>query len=223
MRHQKIIELSEKARTAESSDAFWKICTKALGASGVTGVGYGILPYSVDAKINGFSKAGFFRHTYSDDWASAFTEKPVIDSDLSVELIVGGTLEILWNDDEIYEQASKSQKLQNDLENDIGMRFGASIALGRNAFGQAISGIGLCVGEIKSDKTFSTYWQEHQEQLRQMCHILDEGLRSHHAQLLVRLTPRERECLTYLAVGLRPAEICWRLKISEKTFEAHIR
>lgn len=39
----------------------------------------------------------------------------------------------------------------------------------------------------------------------------------------LRLTPRERDCLTYLAIGLRPQEICWRLKISEKTFEKYVR
>ncbi|AOZ71013.1 hypothetical protein LPB142_10475 [Rhodobacter xanthinilyticus] len=36
------------------------------------------------------------------------------------------------------------------------------------------------------------------------------------------LTPRELDCLSYLAAGLRPAEICFRLGISEKTFEKHI-
>ena len=39
---------------------------------------------------------------------------------------------------------------------------------------------------------------------------------------LVRLSGRELDCLCWLARGQRPSEICWRIGISEKTFEKHI-
>lgn len=223
MWQQKIVELSEKASKADNSEAFWESCNDALSASGVSGIGYGVVPYSVDARVNGFSNAGFFRHTYPTEWTSAVGEAAAVDNDISVEMIVDGTPEIIWSDLDLLEEASEPQLLQNELDNDVGLRFGASLALDRNAFGQAISGIGLWVSDTTSDTEFAHYWQEHREQLRQICHILDKGLRGHHARLLVALTPRERDCLTYLAIGLRPAEICWQLKISEKTFEKYIK
>lgn len=223
MYQQKIFELSEKARQVGNADAFWESCNEALSASGVAGFGYGMMPFSIDATINGFSNAGFFKHTYPSEWETAVGESTSIDNDVSVEMIVNGTPELIWNDPSLLEEASEDQLQQDEIDNDIGMRFGASLALDRNTFGQAISGIGLWVSDTRSDKEFAPYWHQHRKHLHQICHILDEGLRGRHAQLLVALTPRERDCLTYLAIGLRPAEICWRLKISEKTFEKYIK
>ena len=113
--------------------------------------------------------------------------------------------------------------MQSELENDIGMQFGASFALNRTPAGQAISGIGLWVSETRTDREFDLYWQQHRSALRRLSFAMDEGIRRDHMSVLVNLTPRERDCLSYLAIGLRPAEICWTLKISEKTFEKHIK
>lgn len=223
MWQQKLFELSEQAKNTPSSDAFWNFCQDAFRDHGVTGIGYGVIPYSIDARVNGFSNAGFFKHTYPSEWESAIRGQRPEDNDLTVELIVDGQPEVIWDDLEVYETATKQQILQNELDNDVGMRFGASLALDRNPFGQAISGIGLWVSEVKSEKEFALYWRHHREQLRQISYMLDEGLRGRHVGLLVSLSPREHDCLTYLAIGLRPAEICWRLKISEKTFEKYIK
>lgn len=222
MWREKLIVLSEMASRAGNSDEFWKASNEALEEHGVSGIGYGIIPYAGDAKSNGFSKASFFKHTYPREWASEVGNF-LIDSDITVEMIIDGTPEVFWSDLDLLEEASDPQYSQYEVEKDLGMSFGASLALGRNAFGQAISGIGIWMSDTQSEKGFVEYWQEHRERLRLISHILDEGLRGHHAGLLVPLTPRERDSLTYLAIGFRSAEICWKLKISEKTFEKHIK
>ena len=146
-----------------------------------------------------------------------------MDDDISVELIANGTKEVLWNDASLLDHATEPQQMQSELENDIGMQFGASFALNRTPAGQAISGIGLWVSETRTDREFDLYWQQHRSALRRLSFAMDEGIRRDHMSVLVNLTPRERDCLSYLAIGLRPAEICWTLKISEKTFEKHIK
>jgi DNA-binding CsgD family transcriptional regulator len=52
--------------------------------------------------------------------------------------------------------------------------------------------------------------------------LLNVAVREEMPNIFIQLTVRERDCLSWIARGLRPAEICWRLKISEKTFEKHI-
>ena len=217
-----IIELSEKARHGGRSDTFWKSCSGAFNNAGVAGFGYGLIPFSTDAAINGISKAGFFKHTYPADWKAVSGTAEPVDNDIAVEMIVGGASELIWNDQSLLEDASKSQIQQDDLDKDIGMRFGASLALDRNSFGQGISGIGLWVSHIRSDKEFAQHWGQHCDTLTQISHVLDEGLRGRHAKLLVKLAPRERDCLTYLAIGKRPIEISWLLGISVSSVRKYL-
>ncbi|KIN74502.1 helix-turn-helix transcriptional regulator [Sulfitobacter guttiformis] len=223
MQHTDILNLCEDVANAKSDQVFWDICAAALSDVGVSGFGFGIIPHAMDAKINGFSKAGFFKHTYSPEWAAAISDTSLLDDDITVELIIDGKSEIFWNDPSLLENARDTQLNSDSLEKDLGMEFGVSMSLGRNAAGSAIAGIGLWAGDVKNDTSFVRYWQEYQGSLRQISHILDEGIRGQHGKLLVELTQRESDCLTYLAVGLRPADICWRLRISEKTFEKYVR
>ena len=218
-----VFQLSEDIANVETDQAFWDICEQALRDIGITGFGFGLVPYASDAEINGFSKAGFFKHTYPDEWSSVFAQTSTLDQDITIELIIGGTSIALWNDSTLLEHASSEQINSDSVEKDLGMEFGVSLALARNGAGSAISGIGLWAGDVKSDDDFSCYWQEYRTQIQQIIHILVEGLRKSHAGLLVALTRRERDCLTYLAVGLRPVDICWKLKISEKTLEKYIK
>lgn len=220
---EKLIDLAGAAKAGTGDVAFWDSCTQTFADLGVTGIGYGIIPYASDATVRGFTQAGFFRHTYPQDWVTAVEEQALVDDDISVELIANGTKEVLWNDASLLDHATEPQQMQSELENDIGMQFGASFALNRTPAGQAISGIGLWVSETRSDREFDVYWQQHRSALRRLSFAMDEGIRRDHMSVLVNLTPRERDCLSYLAIGLRPAEICWTLKISEKTFEKHIK
>ena len=217
----KIIELARAAREATCPDQFWTLSVNALSELGVSGIGYGIVPFSIDAKINGFGSAGLFKNTYPSQWGGALGENAVIE-DMTVELIVGGVGEVDWMDDRLDDQSTASQRQQAELEADLGMRFGVSLSLGENVQGQAISGIGLWINDVSTTDGFSRYWQGNHHYIKEVCHIMDCGLRGVHADFLSPLADLEKECLTYLAIGLRPAEICWKLKISEKQLEKKI-
>ncbi|MBZ4021506.1 hypothetical protein CKO11_03420 [Rhodobacter sp. TJ_12] len=69
---------------------------------------------------------------------------------------------------------------------------------------------------------FRRGWNKFGAELTAASNLLDVAVREARPNLLVRLTPREIDCLSWLAHGLRPKEICWRLGISEKTFEKYI-
>ena len=83
------------------------------------------------------------------------------------------------------------------------------------------SGIGLNMPDL-SNRDHDALWRDYQEEITQMSFAVAEAIRGERSSLLIGLTPREMDCLTYLAVGLRPSEISFRLKISPKTFEKHI-
>ena len=151
---EKLIDLAGAAKAGTGDVAFWDSCTQTFADLGVTGIGYGIIPYASDATVRGFTQAGFFRHTYPQDWVTAVEEQALVDDDISVELIANGTKEVLWNDASLLDHATEPQQMQSELENDIGMQFGASFALNRTPAGQAISGIGLWVSETRTDREF---------------------------------------------------------------------
>ena len=65
---EKLIDLAGAAKAGTGDVAFWDSCTQTFADLGVTGIGYGIIPYASDATVRGFTQAGFFRHTYPQDW-----------------------------------------------------------------------------------------------------------------------------------------------------------
>ena len=80
---EKLIDLAGAAKAGTGDVAFWDSCTQTFADLGVTGIGYGIIPYASDATVRGFTQAGFFRHTYPQDWVTAVEEQALVDDDIS--------------------------------------------------------------------------------------------------------------------------------------------
>ena len=214
-----LIELCERVRQAHSALAHWGLCCQALRDQGIAGIGYGLVPSVRETTNKGFLSSSFFKHTYSQEWEEAILDTYYLDDDMVLSMILSGQHEVEWFDPEAYAAATQEQKRQSDIEADLGIEFGVSLGLGR----APMSGIGLWVSHVKTQDAFQHYWAAHRAKVSQICLILDEGYNQNPAHVFVALSPREYDCLSYLAIGLRPAEICWKLKISEKTLEKHIK
>ena len=78
---EKLIDLAGAAKAGTGDVAFWDSCTQTFADLGVTGIGYGIIPYASDATVRGFTQAGFFRHTYPQDWVTAVEEQALVDDE----------------------------------------------------------------------------------------------------------------------------------------------
>lgn len=170
-----------------------------------------------------FSNALFSHHTYGAAWDAISSDKPSIDDDPTTRRMLAGEDFIEWvpeNMEYYAKDLSPAQLKHIDAEHRLGMKFGCTIALDRSALG--ISGIGIWTGGVTTIPEFRHLWDRVGREIVQGATMLDLHVRNEKPNLLIGLTPREIDCISWLATGLRPSEICWKLKISEKTFEKHI-
>ena len=165
----------------------------------------------------------FFRTTYVDEWLRNFRAGSELNNDYSTDQLLQGGDYVNWQFDtssEVDQHLTHAQKMQFELEADIGMTSGCSLALCRDR--GLLSGLGYWHEDMPSAEAFDAEWKRIGPEIRRAAHLLDEHCRYVAPNAMVSLTPREIDCLSWLVIGLRPAEICDRMKVSEKTFEKHI-
>lgn len=220
MKDAAFLELEQALGTTTSGDACWSLCTDAFADIGVSGIGYGVVPLRGEAAAIGNTQAVFFRHSYGPEWEATFGASEVLDNDVTVDLLAAGHSEVFWHQTP-EDGISEAQKRQWHIEDDLGMAFGVSLLLVDPRLGSVASGLGLCMSDV-AGKDFDRYWQSYGSTARRMAHTLDYAMRGIARDALVQLSPRETDCLTYLAIGLRPDEIAFRLRISPKSLEKYV-
>jgi DNA-binding CsgD family transcriptional regulator len=189
----------------------------------VQGYFYGYTALRNDIPVVGYTRSIHYRHTYSNAWEKAVGAASLVDHDPSLPSIEGGEACVIWqpeNSSDLIHGLTPEQRFQFEVECDLGMVSGASLAL-QNA-GATFSGIGIWCETKARHEGFTRLWTDIAPTIFQASRLLDLAVREGKPNLLVQLTPREIDCLSWLARGLRPSEICWRIGISEKTFEKHI-
>lgn len=220
MAQDDLIALAEALRLAE--DPFLPFQDFLL-RHGARGFFYGYSVLRSDLEAYGYTRSLYCRHTYPDEWERVIGSETLLDHDSSLESIERGQACVTWhpeNPAEVLALLSESQRRQFEAEDDIGLISGVSVILERS--GSTFSGLGIWCETQPTPQDFTREWAENGPLLWQAGRLLDAAVRRDRPNLLVCLTPREIDCLSWLASGLRPAEICWRLGISEKTFEKHI-
>lgn len=216
-----LVAFAEKLRGIQCADTHWNVCHKAFESFGITSLCYGFIPFASEATERGFTAAGFFKHSYSKEWEDEFGADTVLDNDRSIEVLVEESAAFIWHDETQLDGSTKEQKQQFDIEQDMGMHVGISFPIADTSVDCAVSGIGLNMPDVPEDE-FNRYWASNMSQINQIACLLEQGIRQRHGNVLVSLSGRERDCLSYLAIGLRADEIAFRLRISPKTLETYI-
>lgn len=194
-----------------------------IEARGGFGYFYGFAGMKSDITEFNYSTALFSHHTYGAAWEAVSSGKPAIDNDPTIARLLAGEDYIEWlpQNPLIYEKAlSPIQLTQLHAEYELGLKYGCTIAIDRSEIG--LSGLGYWAGGIASGQEFRQLWDRFGQEIIQGASMLDLHIRNDRPNLLIGLTAREIDCVSWLAAGLRPSEICWKLTISEKTFEKHI-
>lgn len=216
-----LASFAEKLRGIQSADTHWDVCHKEFEAFGVTSLCYGFVPFASEAREYGFTAAGFYKSSHTKEWLDVFGADTAFDNEYSVEALITENKPLFWHDEAEWEDATKEQKQQFDVERDMGMHVGISFPIADTSLDCAVSGIGLNIPDVPENE-FNRYWETNMSQLNQIACLLEEGIRQRHGNALVSLSGRERDCLSYLAIGLRADEIAFRLRISPKTLETYI-
>lgn len=189
-----------------------------LSDFGIGGYGYGFTAMRTERGTMADMSEIHFYHTYPAGW-----KLPTSVLDPSTILVLSGRAEVPWNTTDFgAEDISPDLKRQYDVEHKLGMYYGVSLRVGVDNHGRLLSGIGLWLADRPNEAAFRADWERDRAEIRDVLTQFDTVARTTKANLLIGLSPRELDVLSFLAAGYRPAEASWKLKISEKTFEKHV-
>jgi DNA-binding CsgD family transcriptional regulator len=219
--NRQLLEISERLRAAHGIDTFWDIAGFELKARGVESILYGALATRHDADPKHISRSLVWKSTHRREFFDAFGEETFVDGDLSSEHCLEGSSVFLWHNEDAWKSAAPEQKKRASIERDIGFDVGFTVPSSFFAPGQ-IGGIGAAMPDV-SRKDFARYWRHKGPEILTICGMLDSGMRRQHIGEIIGLSAREKECLTWLASGLRPDQIADRLEIGSKSIEKYIK
>lgn len=219
--NRRLLELSERFRAAPGIDAFWNLASIELKARGVESILYGALATRHDADPKHISRSLVWKSTHRREFFDVFGEETFVDGDLSSEHCLDDSSVFLWHNEDAWKSAAPEQKKRASIENDLGFDVGFTVPSSFFAPGQ-IGGIGAAMPDV-SRQEFARYWRHNGPELLTICGMLDSGMRRQHIGEIIGLSKREKECLTWLASGLRPDQISDRLHIGNKSIEKYIK
>ena len=209
------LELIDSLPAVEDDGRWWDACIDGLRDRGVESVCYCVAPFTCGAVPRDFAASVFVRSTHPEEWVQTVLDTGLLEQDLTAELALAGTDVVPWSDESLWDHASPEQRRLSELEKDLGMDVGATLALRRGDSGM-LSGIGLRTPHVEPE-AFDGYWAEHGDEIGLLASLLDDGLVGERSKLIVKLSPREHDVVTLLAAGYRPGEIARRLHRSPKT------
>ncbi len=216
---QSAIDITSELSHTEDAQTYWDVCHKQFENYGVTSICYGYIPFGRHLENSLVTRSGFYKSTHSDEWLSAVGSDSALDNDISIELLLRQPSVIFWHDDSVLEYANDEQRRVFELEHDLGMITGVTLSVAHFQTDNVLTGVGLNTAQI-SQGEFDKFWAAAKAPLQQLCTVLDYGMRERYPDGLVRLSPRERDVLSYLAVGYRPHDIALRLKRSRKRWRS---
>jgi DNA-binding CsgD family transcriptional regulator len=219
---QSLLDLAADLRSASELDAFWSRTHAALEARGVGSIFYGALASAKEAELGRFSKSLIWKSSHNQQFFDAFGAEAAVDLDPSVEHCVVSEEVLFWHNENNsdWKTAPTALKKRISIERDLGLHVGFSVPTSyfspRN-----VGGIGVSMPAIKL-REFETFWASKGCEILTICGLLDAGMRGQHISDLVQLSPREKECLEWLAAGLRPDQIADRLAVGNKSIDKYI-
>lgn len=217
---RQILELNESLRHAPDLDAFWSQCNRALERHGVSGVFFGACATRHEMTNRRRSKSLIWKTTYPQQYLDTFADDKPLEDDYTAEHCVTSSDLLFWHEDESWKVSSPKQRKRAMIDRDLGFRVGVTIPASSLSPAH-IGGIGLSMPDVGL-REFPRYWNHAGAEVLAICGVLDAGMRQQHMEELVGLSPREKECLTWLAAGLRPGEIADRLAIGGKSIEKYV-
>lgn len=202
---------------APDTEAFFQVIEQAFETREVSGYGYGLVPMVLELKHRSYTKATLFRHTYPPGWVNLLGAGHMLDLDPAIDQFVANDAScVFWDDATLLQFCTPAQRRHFERENDIGMRYGLSLALRGGATSNSVSGIGLWFAGARSARGARCTWDEHGAELRVLAAALDDNMRGVRKDGLVKLKPREREALTWLASGLSVQRIADKMGVTDK-------
>ena len=212
---QRILDAVADFRQTSSLNEMWQLLHRHLAGFGVTGMLYGMAAFP-NAKL----EHDIMLTSLSPAYMKAKMSEQLYASDAFVQACLTETDPMLWSDASRLEQATSKTKRSLEVDWDYGVTTGVTLPTRfNNGFGKG--GFGLHAADL-SWAEFDRIWLEQGDVISAIAHGFDICIRQGGASEKFALAPRERECLLWLAIGLRPQQIAFRLGTHVKTVEKQI-
>ncbi|GAB3130028.1 hypothetical protein GCM10027256_34770 [Novispirillum itersonii subsp. nipponicum] len=208
---------AEDFRQATDRHDLWKKLNRHLKPFGITGNIYGTETISTPRE-----ELPVLLNSIVSEWLDAKLGSGLFYCDEFVRAARCETTPALWGDvSRLHsEHFTPAAKASLDLDFDYGIITGVTIPM-RFAGGLGISSAG-CHAADMSWPEFDRIWMEHGDSITAIINAFDIALRRDHLGELFSLDTEERECLLWLATGLRQKQIAHRLGLTPRKMETRI-
>jgi DNA-binding CsgD family transcriptional regulator len=212
---QSFADLLDALDRAGSPDEVWHSGSKWLAASGVE---WCLYTYTAERWVPG----GQQRIRYSSlpqAWMEHYAAQAFFRVDPAIRHCVDAVTPMLTGVDAPARPAGSARRMWEDA---LSAGFGGGITIPLRLPGSALGGFSLVTGMLGQE--FVAWHKTHGRWATLAAHAIDQRVLTLAAPQAARphLSPRERECLTWLAIGLRHDRIAERLGITRPTVELHL-
>lgn len=212
-----IQDAAEDFRQAAGKDDLWRRLGRRLEPFGITGTLYG-----TEALPDPGKEVAFILNSFDPAWLDAKFASDLFYCDEFVRAARCETAPALWGDVSRLESEhfTAVARASLDLDFDYGVITGVTIPM-RFANGFGRSSIG-CHAAHMSWPEFDGIWREHGGSVTAIVTAFDIALRRDHVGEVFPLDAQERECLLWLAAGLKQKQITHRLDLSPRQMERRL-
>ena len=128
-------------------------------------------------------------------------------------------LDTMWSDDAAWHDASPNQIYRYHLASEAGVRIGYTHCLGK--LGQTTATLGLRLDGLTASE-FKKHWGHSAKIILQMSKIMHLHFMKSQIDQDFKLSAREKDVLSWLAMGMRPDEIADKLNIGYRSVDKYI-
>ncbi len=212
-------EFIQRLRLAPDFCSSWNILHDALGRFGVQSITYAFVPHA-NAK-DPKPIVPLLASSHCPDFMAYYDKSGHLEHDTNVRHCVNGTQPLIWYNQDLMGRLTPRQRQVERDAYDFGQRSGVTIPLrGDTPFDRG--GAGLNAGDM-SDKAFRDMLRGHLPEVLTYAELFNEAVISRFLlRDRIRLSPRETDCLHWVAEGYTAEQVADALHIGTDTVKQYL-
>lgn len=220
LRKQSIIvarDAIDDFRQANGIDDLWRRLHRHLAVWEINSAYYGFQALVGDKITSEIVHTGFHLCSYETEYKSIKFSEEYLEHDPYYDYVLQKTEPLLWSNLSIFSDFTPEQRKSVSLDFDYGVVVGVTLPY-RFFDGMGRSGCSLQSQSLTWSE-FDAQWREEGETINAVVSAFDIAMRENSIVEYFDLNRREQECLNWLAEGLRPKQIAFRLGAHVKVIE----
>jgi DNA-binding CsgD family transcriptional regulator len=188
------------------------ICKEQLGTTNIL---YGFTHSIHLGDRVGFTKSLYLKHSYPPEYVATFKNGNLLDDDAATAVLLQGHGPFIWQD--LEQHMTPTEAHYERVAVDYTFDFSVGVSLGFNFNrGRGVAGMGLASSGM-TPSAFVDLWKPRQSEHVALLTEFDTLMRPAMVANRLRLTPREKQCLSLSVGGMSAKEIGHHLGITERS------